>query len=106
MYFQVDGQAVTVPYRLPGINIMLAGRLMRLQTNFSLVVEFDGDWMGLVKVPPNYATHTEGLCGNYDRNPDNDLTNVTSDGVDVSGDINGATIFGNSYQVEDTENPR
>ncbi len=103
--FQVDGQTVEIPYSAPGMKVTLAGNSLRLETNFSLVLEFNGNSdLGIAEVPPSYANLTEGLCGDYDGNPDNDLT--TSDGDDVSGDDSGHCIVGSNWAVPDPENPR
>jgi hypothetical protein len=76
---------------------------VRLETEFGLVVESDGVWLAVLKVPDTYSNNLEGLCGNFDRNKDNDL--VTSDGVDVQNEENAHTKFGNSWKVDDPDEP-
>ncbi len=99
----MDGQAVQVPYNLPGISITLVGNSHRVETNFSLVVEFDGNWLGVVKMPPAYKTQTDGICGDYNDDASNDLT--TSEGVNVRGDPSSHSKVGNSWQIPDPDKP-
>ena len=47
----------------PGFEITTNGRFVRLATNFSLVVESDGEWISLVKIPLAYSSKMEGICG-------------------------------------------
>ena len=84
-----------------GFRIIRNGRFVRLETDDNVVVENDGEWTALVKIPAIYKNAMTGLCGNYDDNPDNDLT--TSDGQDVSGMENQYSLVGNSWQVDDSE---
>jgi len=39
---------------------------MRFLTPFGLVVEFDGNYVIQVDVPPQYRGYLTGLCGNFD----------------------------------------
>jgi hypothetical protein len=62
------------------------------QPAYGLVVVFD-TWKVKVTVPIQFAGKLNGLCGNFDGIPENDLT--TADGVLISSDdIN---LFGDSY---------
>ena len=67
-------------------------------------MEFDGNWLATVKIPTDYNDQVEGLCSDYDGNPDNDLT--TKGGVDVSGENDGDSVFGGSWQVDDPTDPQ
>jgi len=78
-------------------------------SNYGRGVRFDAPSVGLivtfdaykvnVTVSVRFAGQLQGLCGNYDGNPDNDLTTPT--GVDVSGRPDGDIIFGDSFVVRD-----
>lgn len=63
-----------------------------------MIVTFDTSKVN-VTVSVQFAGQLQGLCGNYDGNPDNDMT--TSDGVDVSGRPDGNNLFGDSFVVRD-----
>ncbi|KAI0235586.1 Zonadhesin [Lamellibrachia satsuma] len=97
----VDGVLVQPDATYPGFEITNNGRFVRLATNFSLVVESDGDWLSVVKAPPSFAGKMAGLCGNADGNADNDWR--TSNGTNVKDLPNKYSLIGNSWQVEDQE---
>jgi len=67
------------------------------------VVESDGEWLLVVKVPTSYGNQLEGLCGNYDGKSSNDF--ITKDGVDVQFEDDAHIKFGNSWQVPDDTEP-
>ena len=50
----MDGSSVSLDASYPGFTLSYNGQYVRLETNFSLVVEFDGDWVGLIKLPAAY----------------------------------------------------
>ena len=77
----MDGVLVQPDATYPGFEITNNGRFVRLATNFSLVVESDGDSLSVVKAPPSFAGKMTGLCGNADGNPENDW--ITSIGTNV-----------------------
>ena len=80
-------------------NILMNGRFVRFEADFGLVVESDGHWIVVVKVPDEYRQQVEGLCGDFNGSPINDL--VTSDNNDVQYENNPYAKFGDSWQVED-----
>ena len=82
---------------------MIVGNSIRLETDFGLVVEYDGDWVGNVQVPSEYRNLVQGICGDYDGDPSNDHT--TKNGIDVSGEPDRGSRIGNSWIVHDPENP-
>ena len=45
-----------------------------METNFSLVVEWDGVNSVSIGISAMYFNQTEGLCGTYDENKENDFT--------------------------------
>jgi hypothetical protein len=74
-----------------------------LETTFGLVVEFDGRWVISVYVSSLYAGKMCGLCGNNDNDPTNDLT--LANGTYVGNWPNAVVVFGDSYVVDDPEQP-
>ena len=40
------------------------------------VIEFDGQWNAIVKVPDFYRSNTTGICGNNNGNADDDFEPV------------------------------
>ena len=97
---QVDGIRQYPDLIYPGFSVMVNGLVIRVESTSGVILEYDGEWMATVRVPEGHMT---GLCGNNDGNPDNDL--VTKEGVDVSQDPSGHSLFGNSWAVYDNENP-
>ena len=87
----------------PGFIITNNGRFVRLATNFSLVVESDGNWMASVKIPPSLNSKMGGICADANNDPGNDLR--TKDGSDVSASPYKFSLVGNSWQVDDPEQP-
>ncbi|KAI0218722.1 Zonadhesin [Lamellibrachia satsuma] len=97
----VDGVSVQPDATFPGFEITNNGRFVRLATNFSLVVESDGDWLTVVKAPNSFAGKMAGLCGNDDGDKENDWR--LSNGTNVKALPNKYSLLGNSWQVEDPE---
>ena len=75
------------------------GKFVRIETDFGLVVENNGDWMVVVRLPNEYRDQMEGLCGDFDGDANNDF--VTKEGVDVKDNPNKHSVFGASWQVLD-----
>ena len=67
------------------------------------MVENDGEWLVSIKIPSGYTSQVEGLCGDFNTDANNDMT--TSGGIDVSGYPHSHAVFGNSWQVDDPEDP-
>ena len=86
------------------LRVMMNGQYSRVETSFGLVVENDGSWTTLVKMPTTFSNMTDGLCGNNNGDAEDDL--VTKDGVDVTGTAGSYSVFANSFLVEDAENPK
>ena len=74
---------------------------MRVATNFSLVVESDGKWTSVIKIPAAYEGKMTGICADADGNPNNDMT--MKDGTDVSASPYKYDLVCNSHQVDDPE---
>ena len=105
--FQVNGQLVDpvygATYHGGDVQVKMNGLYARVETDFGLVLENDGSWTAIVKLPRSYNGVMNGLCGNSNSDIDDDL--VSSNGDDLSGMENAPIIFGNSWQVLDSENP-
>jgi hypothetical protein len=101
---QVNGAQVQIPYKQSDkFKISYDGRRVQYDTPFGLSVSFDGFWTIVVSVPDSYAGKMCGMCGNNDGDPSNDMT--MKNGIFVGDMVNGKTLFGNSWIVNDTENP-
>ena len=105
---QVDGQQVDpvkgASYVGGKLRVMMNGMYARAQTDFGLAVENDGHWTAVVKMSGSFSDMTDGLCGNNNGDPEDDL--ITKDGEDMNGNYEGHSIFGNSWEVYDPEDPR
>ncbi|ELT87035.1 hypothetical protein CAPTEDRAFT_113759, partial [Capitella teleta] len=77
------------------------GNFMRIETDFGLVVENDGQWTAVIKVPTDFENATEGLCGNNDGDAENDM--LTKEGNDVTGMNGSQSVLANSWQVHDPD---
>lgn len=53
-----------------------------IETEFGLRVTYDSDWAIIVTVPSSYYGVTCGLCGNFNEDPDDDMTDL--DGTEAS----------------------
>ena len=86
------------------VRISSNGFSVRVETDFGLGFDYNS-WNYDLKVyaPKSLQNQVSGLCGRYDGNAGNDL--VDRNGVDRRGSADGQTIFGNSWQVNDPENP-
>ena len=85
----------------PGFEIRNNGMNVRFATNFSLVVEYDGRWTSVIKIPSAYKTNMMGICADADDDADNDF--VLSDGTDVRNSDFKFDEVCNSHQVDDPE---
>ncbi|XP_053460288.1 IgGFc-binding protein isoform X1 [Nycticebus coucang] len=74
---QVDGELVALPFQLDtGLRAYLSGADVVATTTFGLSLSFDGSSSLRLRVPATYAGVLCGLCGNYNKNPADDLTAV------------------------------
>ena len=80
--FQVNGEAVLIDidYSDPSstFEIKRSGIFMVLTTSSGLRVAFTGNAYAVINIPALYETHSQGMLGNFDGDPDNDL--LTKDG--------------------------
>jgi hypothetical protein len=70
------------------------GRFVRLETNFGLVVQYDGYNMMFVQIADTYQGLLSGICNNMDGNVGNDLTDCK--GVSQADTATGHTQYGDS----------
>lgn len=100
---QVNRAVVQLPYVVPSrFSINPTGQFVQVDTNFGLVVQFDGQWQLSVSVPrTEYRGLVFGLCGNNDENTDNDWTTLL--GVNVYGQSFASNLLGDSFIVPDPE---
>nr|XP_020037419.1 IgGFc-binding protein [Castor canadensis] len=74
---QVDGEFVDLPFQLDSrLHAYLSGSDVVVTTDFGLSLLFDGDSFVRLRVPAAYAGALCGLCGNYNKNPADDLAAV------------------------------
>lgn len=71
-----------------GLHAYLSGPDVVVTTAFGLSLTFDGDSLVRLRVPSAYAGALCGLCGNYNKNPADDLNAVGGkpEGWQVGGD--------------------
>ncbi|KAK2154968.1 hypothetical protein LSH36_252g01036 [Paralvinella palmiformis] len=81
----------------PHFKITKNGLFTRFEAKDGLIVDFDGDWIGLIRVPDSYRDKIHGLCGNYDGDVNNDMTTSNNTLTTNYWEV------GNSWQVDDPD---
>jgi hypothetical protein len=76
---------------------------IRVVTDFGLRVEFAYSNLGYVFLPTGLQGMTSGLCGNFNNDYRDELISVN--GTDFADVTNGASHYGNTWQVLDLEDP-
>ncbi|XP_034292514.2 zonadhesin [Pantherophis guttatus] len=91
----IDGQRVRVPVedRIPGVSIVPRGIYVVIETNFGLVVKFDGNHHLEIQLPGTYFGKVCGMCGNFNNQTADDY--LMSNGHLAVND----TQFGNSWKT-------
>jgi alpha-tectorin len=84
----------------PHFKITKNGHFTRFESTTGLIVEYDGSWVGLIKLPDSYADKVDGLCGNFDGDADNDMRTSTKVLTTNYAEV------GNSWQVTDSADSR
>nr|XP_020648218.1 alpha-tectorin [Pogona vitticeps] len=76
----IDDLVMSLPVflELGAIKIYQSGLSTAIETDFGLLVTYDGDHYAAISVPGSYINATCGLCGNYNKNPEDDV--LRSDG--------------------------
>ncbi|XP_038047394.1 uncharacterized protein LOC119721398 isoform X2 [Patiria miniata] len=69
-----------------------------IETNIGVTIFWDGKFMVEVDVTGDYYGHTEGLCGTYNGNPDDDFLTRFGETLDPVDETN-IPIFGRSWFV-------
>ncbi|KAI8497573.1 hypothetical protein Bbelb_248790, partial [Branchiostoma belcheri] len=70
----IDGVRRTLPVCLNSqATIRLSGDMVLVETDMCVTVKYDGNHRVEVEVPPQYAGQVDGLCGNFNGNPDDEL---------------------------------
>ncbi|XP_009998802.1 PREDICTED: IgGFc-binding protein-like [Chaetura pelagica] len=83
-----------VESRLRGVSIGNVGRFIVLETDFGVIVKYDGNHHLEITLPQSYYSKVHGMCGNFNDNHEDDLSLPNGTLVNV-------TQFGNSWKVEE-----
>uniref|UniRef100_A0A8D2MVG0 Alpha-tectorin n=1 Tax=Zonotrichia albicollis TaxID=44394 RepID=A0A8D2MVG0_ZONAL len=96
---KVDDLMVSLPISLDlgAIKVYQSGLSTALETDFGLLVTYDGQHYASVSVPGSYINATCGLCGNYNKDPEDDV--LRSDGRVATS----VPELGESWQVPHPE---
>ncbi|NXF13276.1 ZAN protein, partial [Smithornis capensis] len=82
-----------VENRLRGISIGNVGRFIVMETDFGVIVKYDGNHYLEITLPQSYFSQVHGMCGNFNDNHEDDLSLP-------NGTVVSAPQFGNSWKVE------
>ncbi|CAL8305053.1 alpha-tectorin [Gadus morhua] len=96
---QVDGLMKTLPVQLQlgAIRVYQSGVAIALETDFGLLVTYDGQHYASISLPSSYFNNTCGLCGNYNDDPADDP--VLPDGSLAESVVE----LGGSWRADDTD---
>uniref|UniRef100_A0A3B3QDX7 Tectorin alpha n=1 Tax=Paramormyrops kingsleyae TaxID=1676925 RepID=A0A3B3QDX7_9TELE len=96
---QVDGLMKTLPVQLQlgAVRVYQSGVAVAVETDFGLLVTYDGQHYASISLPSSYFNNTCGLCGNYNDDPADDP--VLPDGSLAESVVE----LGGSWQVEDAD---
>lgn len=73
----MNGEFVALPFHLDQkLSVYISGADVVVNTASGVSLAFDGDSFVRLRVPAAYAGTLCGLCGNYNKNPNDDLTAV------------------------------
>ncbi|TNM84474.1 hypothetical protein fugu_008652, partial [Takifugu bimaculatus] len=95
----VNGLLKTLPVELQlgAIRVYQSGVAVALETDFGLLVTYDGQHYASISLPSSYFNNTCGLCGNYNDDPADDP--VLPDGSLAESVVE----LGGSWRAEDTD---
>lgn len=73
--WQVNDLVTSLPVTLElgAVKIYQSGMSTAVETDFGLLVTFDGQHYASISIPGSYINSTCGLCGNYNKNPLDDF---------------------------------
>ncbi|XP_055082658.1 alpha-tectorin [Periophthalmus magnuspinnatus] len=96
---QVDGLMKTLPVQLElgAVKAYQSGVAVALETDFGLLVTYDGQHYASISLPSSYFNNTCGLCGNYNDDPADDP--LLPDGSLAESVVE----LGGSWRAEDTD---
>ncbi|XP_066570353.1 alpha-tectorin [Amia ocellicauda] len=96
---QVDGLVKTLPVQLQlgAVRVYQSGVAVALETDFGLLVTYDGQHYASISLPSSYFNNTCGLCGNYNDDPADDP--ALPDGSLAESVVE----LGGGWQVEDAD---
>ncbi|KAK1153453.1 alpha-tectorin [Acipenser oxyrinchus oxyrinchus] len=96
---QVDGLLNTLPVQLQlgAVRIYQSGVAVAVETDFGLLVTYDGQHYASISLPGSYFNNTCGLCGNYNDDPGDDPS--LPDGTLAES----VAQLGGGWQVDDTD---
>ncbi|KAK2530935.1 IgGFc-binding protein-like [Columba livia] len=80
--------------RVRGLSIESVGRFIVVETDFGVIVKYDGNHHLEITLPHSYFSKVHGMCGNFNDNGEDDLSLP-------NGTLVSATEFGNSWKVEE-----
>ncbi|KAF1668991.1 Zonadhesin, partial [Aptenodytes patagonicus] len=83
-----------VENRLRGVSIGNVGRFIVVETDFGVIVKYDGNHHLEITLPQSYFSKVHGMCGNFNDNREDDLSLP-------NGTLVSVTQFGNSWKVEE-----
>nr|XP_060638850.1 zonadhesin [Anolis sagrei ordinatus] len=97
----IDGQRVRTPVegRIPGVSITSSGIYVILETDFGLVMKFDGNHHLEIQLPGTYFDKVCGMCGNFNNQSQDDL--LMPNGHLAAND----SQFGNSWKAPGDADP-
>ncbi|XP_060137932.1 zonadhesin [Zootoca vivipara] len=97
----IDGQRVRTPVegRIPGVSITTSGIYVVLETDFGLVVKFDGNHHLEIQLPGTYFDKVCGMCGSFNNQSGDDL--LMPNGHLAAN----ASQFGNSWKAPGDADP-
>ncbi|KAF1470826.1 Zonadhesin, partial [Megadyptes antipodes antipodes] len=83
-----------VENRLRGVSIRNVGRFIVVETDFGVIVKYDGNHHLEITLPQSYFSKVHGMCGNFNDNREDDLSLP-------NGTLVSVTQFGNSWKAEE-----
>lgn len=83
-----------VENRVRGVSIGNIGNYLVVETDFGVIVKYDGDDHLEITLPQSYFSKVQGMCGNFNDNYKDDLSLP-------NGTLVSVTQFGNSWKVEE-----